>query len=208
MNIFYRITVFFLKIYFLLFYRLKIYGLENLPVGPAIMAPNHVSFFDPPILAVSCKEEVSFLARASLFEHFLLGPIISRLNSYPVAGTAQDLASLKLICKLLKSNKKVVVFPEGIRSDDGELGTIKSGIGMLSIRSQAPIVPVYINGAYEVWNKSRKLPKPWGKITCVFGKPIYPQDFESFGKKEAQEKMGEATEKSILSLKSWLLDRK
>jgi 1-acyl-sn-glycerol-3-phosphate acyltransferase len=204
MNVFYRLTVFSLKVYFLLFYRLKIYGLENLPEGPAILAPNHVSFLDPPLIAASCKEEVSFLARSSLFEHFLMGPIISRLNSYPVSGTAQDLSSFKLIGELLRKNKKVVVFPEGIRSDDGELGAIKSGIGMLSQRSLAPIVPVYINGTFEVWNKAQKFPKPWGKISCVFGKPIYPQNFENFGKKQAQEKMAAATEESILSLKSWL----
>ena len=207
MNIFYRVFVFGFKVYFSLFYRLKVYGTENLTLGRAIIAPNHVSFYDPPVIAASCTEDVYFLARASLFDHFFFGPIISRLNSFPVTGTAQDLASIKLICQLLGEDKKVVIFPEGIRSEDGELAPIKSGIGMLSTRCNAPIIPVYIDGAFEVWNKSRKYPKPWGKISCVFGKPIYPQDFEGFGKKETQEKIAEATEKSINALKSEFLKR-
>lgn len=206
MNVFYRVFIFLFKIYFSLFYRLKVYGTENLPVGRAIIAPNHVSFYDPPVIAASCTEEVYFLARASLFDNFFFGPIITRLNSYPVTGTSQDLSSIKLICKLLDENKKVVIFPEGIRSDDGELAPIKSGIGMLSTRCDAPIIPVYIHGAYEVWNKSRKLPKPWGKIRCVFGKPINPKDFEGFSKKETQEKIGQATEQAINALKSWYLE--
>lgn len=202
MHIFYRIVVFFLRIYFSLFHRLKVYGLENLPEGPSILAPNHTSFFDPPIVAASCNEEISFLARASLFKNFFFRTLISNLNSYPVTGTAQDLASLKLICQLLKENKKVVIFPEGMRSDDGKILAIKSGIGMLSIRADAPIVPVFIDGAYEVYNKFHKFPKLWGKITCTFGKPIYPKDFEGLPKKEAQEKMALATENALKSLQN------
>jgi len=202
MNMFYIVVIFCLKLYFSLFYRLKITGLENLPKGPAIIAPNHVSFFDPPIIAASCKEEVYFLARSSLFEQPFWGGIIKRLNAYPVAGTAQDLASMKLICQLLKENKKVTIFPEGIRSEDGELAKIKSGIGMLAMRSEAPIVPVYIDGTFDAWNKFRKFPKPWGKISCSFGKPIYPADFVHLGKKQAQDAIAHQTEQEIRLLKA------
>ncbi|HRD55859.1 MAG TPA: lysophospholipid acyltransferase family protein [Parachlamydiaceae bacterium] len=197
MKLFYPAVSGFLKIYFRLFYQLKVYGLENLPDGAAILAPNHASFFDPPVIAASCKEEVSFLARASLFRHFLFGSLISKLNAHPVTGTAQDLASIKLICNLLKENKKVVVFPEGIRTEDGELGEIKPGIGMLSLRANAPIVPVFIKGTYEVWSKDKKWPKPWGHISCTFGKAIYPQEFSMLGKKEAQEALAEAVKNSL-----------
>lgn len=202
---FYRFVRFCIKIYFKVFYRFKVYGVENLPPGPAIIAPNHTSFYDPPIIAISCKEEVYFLARGTLFDHVLFGTLIRHLNAYPVTGTAQDLSSLKLICRLLKESKKVVIFPEGIRSSDGELSEIKSGIGMLSQRSMAPIVPTYIHGAYEVWNNTRKFPKLFGKISCVFGKPIYPSDFQGFDKKEAQEKIALSIENAIAVLKSQAL---
>ncbi len=205
MNIFYWFVIGTFKIYFTLFHRLKIYGRQNLPKGSAIIAPNHTSFFDPPIIAASCGEEATFLAKSSLFKHFIFGRLISWLNAYPVAGTAQDISSLKLIGQLLKENKKVVIFPEGIRSDDGVLLPIKSGIGMLALRANSPIVPVYIHGAYDVWDKSRKFPKFWGKIACVFGKPIYMKDFEQYGKKEAQEKISQATENEIKALKAWYL---
>lgn len=201
MKLFYPTVLCFLKIYFRSFYHLKVCGLENLPNGHAILAPNHASFFDPPVIAASCKEEVSFLARASLFRHLLFGSLISRLNAHPVTGTAQDLASMKMICNLLKQDKKVVIFPEGVRSEDGKLGEIKTGIGMLSLRANAPIVPVFIKGTYEVWNKDRKWPKPWGHISCTFGKPIYPEEFSKLGKKQAQEALAQAVENSLLDLK-------
>ena len=91
MNFFYRITRLVLKGYFRVFYRLSILGLENLCQGKAIIAPNHASFLDPPLLAVSCPGEVHFLARASLFKKKILGFILSHLNSHPVRGTAQDI---------------------------------------------------------------------------------------------------------------------
>lgn len=201
MNILYYIVSSLLKAYFTLFHRLKVYGLENLPKGAAILAPNHTSFYDPPIMSASCNEEIHFLARASLFEPFLFGSFISKLNAHPVTGTAQDLTSMKLISKLLKEQKKVVIFPEGNRSEDGELGSIKSGVSMLSIRTHAPIIPVYIEGAFQAWDRSNKFPRPWGKITCTFGKPIYPQDFAQYGKKEAQEKMAASLEYELAALK-------
>lgn len=201
MGLFYSFTSTLLRTYFSLFYQLRVYGIENLPKGEAIIAPNHASFYDPPVIAASAKEEFSFLARRTLFDQFFLGSLIRALNSYPVSGTTQDLSSIKLICSLLKEGKKVVIFPEGVRCDDGNLSTIKPGVSMMAFRAEAPIVPVYIDGTFEVWNKNRRFPKWTGKITLVFGKPIYPKDFIDSNKKEAQEKMTRALEKSLYELK-------
>lgn len=191
------------RIYFKMFYHHKVYGLEHVFKGRGIIAPNHTSFFDPPIISASWPEEISYLARKTLFSSPILGRMIRNLNAYPVDGTTQDLSSIKLVCRLLSENKKVVIFPEGIRSRNGELGLIKSGIGMLALRCQAPIIPVYISGVYNIWNRFQKFPKLTGNMTCIFGSPIDWQTFNHFGKKEAQEAISVCVKHAIEQLKIW-----
>lgn len=193
----------FTKLYIQLFYRHEVYGQEHVMPGRAIIAPNHASFIDPPLVAASWPEEVSFLARKSLFDSFLVGWAIKRLNAYPVTGTAQDLGSIKVICHLLNENKKVVIFPEGNRTPDGSLGPIKSGIGMLALRCHAPIMPVYIHGSFDVWDRTRKFPKLRGKTACVIGSPIDWQQFSHLDKKAAQEAIAIKVRESLEVLRSW-----
>lgn len=203
MNFFYWLTKSSFKIFFKIFYSHKVYGTEHFFTGRAIIAPNHTSFFDPPMIAASWSEETSFLAKKSLFSSFIFGPLISRLNSYPVNGTTQDLGSIKLVCQLLAENKKVVIFPEGIRSIDGNLSPIKSGIGMLAIRCESPIIPVYISGCYAIWNRHQRFPKLTGKTACIFGSPIEWQKFSHLRKKDAQEQIAVNVKDAIEQLKIW-----
>lgn len=183
-------------------YRYKVYGLEHFVKRAAIIAPNHTSYMDPPIVAVSWPEEVHFLAKETLFRsHF--GRLISALNSHPVKGDVADLGVFKTLVQLLKEGKQVVVFPEGGRTD-GTLQPIKPGIGMLALRGQAAIVPTYIAGAFEVWSRDRKFPKPFGKVSCVFGTPIPSESFAHLEKKQAQEEIAKALTSAILNLKAWL----
>lgn len=203
MKLFYAFARSLFKGYFRLFYRHRVYGLEHFIHGKAIIAPNHVSFLDPPLISLSWPEEIAFLARKSLFDNYLLGTLISQLNAYPVTGTQQDLASIKLICQLLAKNQKVVIFPEGIRSSDGHITKVKSGIGMLALRCQCPIIPAYIAGAYAIWNRHRRFPKIRGKTACVFGSPISIEQFDHLDKKAAQEAIAAQVKEAIISLKSW-----
>lgn len=191
------------KLIFLTAYGLKVYGLEHFFRGAAIIAPNHTSYYDPPLIGAAWPEETFFLARKSLFNKFFLGFLIRNLNAYPVTGTAGDLSSIKLICNLLKEDKKVVIFPEGIRSFNGQMTTIKSGIGMLAMKCECPIIPVYIDGCYEAWNRSRRFPRMWGNIACVFGSPISSTRFLQLDKKTAQEEMAKEVKRSIEALKTW-----
>jgi 1-acyl-sn-glycerol-3-phosphate acyltransferase len=203
MKLFYRLTCFFLKGYFYIFHQHKVYGVDHLPPGPCILAPNHASFLDPPLMAISCPEEAYFLARASLFKSFILRTLIHNLNAYPVTGTAQNLASFKMICQLLQEGKKVVIFPEGIRSSDGNLTLIKSGIGMLAMRCKCPIVPVYLHGTFAIWPRQRKFPRFSGKTACVFGSPISWEKFHALDKKQANEEIAQHLQQSIESLRHW-----
>ncbi len=207
MKPFYRFCYWFLNGYFRLFYRLKVYGQENIPEGPALLASNHVSFYDPPLIGTATPEEIHYLAGEHLYHNPLLRLIITNLNAHPIHGSTNDLSTFKLICHLLNEGDKVVIFPEGARSEDGQLAEIKSGVGMLALRSEAPIVPIYINGAFKVWPIQKSFPKPWGKIRLIFGKPIDWRPYSAMEKKEAYEAISQDVEKAILELKQSLTSR-
>lgn len=194
------------RAFFKLFYRLRIYGLSHFRQGAAIIAANHVSFFDPPIISVSCPEEVHFLARESLFRIPLLGRLIRVLNSHPVARDSSDASTFRQLIQFLGQGDKVILFPEGKRSEDGELQPLEKGLSFLVYKARCRIQPVYVAGAKEAWPRGRKFPRLFGKISCVFGSPIEWEEFETLEKRVAMEKITERTEQSIRFLKRWFED--
>jgi 1-acyl-sn-glycerol-3-phosphate acyltransferase len=153
-------------------FRLRIYGRENLiEDGPAILASNHASYLDPPLVGVSCRKDVYFLARKSLFERPVIGPLIAQLNTIPVDRDRGDVGAVRAMIKLLKSGNRVLVFPEGTRSKDGNLQPARAGVGLLIAKSLVPVVPVRVFGSYAA------LPRSGGirfvPITVVIGKPLF-----------------------------------
>jgi 1-acyl-sn-glycerol-3-phosphate acyltransferase len=203
MSFLYRITLFFAWLFYKVCYRTRVYGEERFPEGGAILASNHVSFLDPPLIAISSPVEVHFLARESLFKNPLFGGFIRALNAHPVSGDVGDVSIFKLITQLLTQGKKVILFPEGARSFDNQLGEIKPGIALLVSRSNSAVVPTYLHGTFEAWSRARSSPKFWGKTACVFGTPIYWKDFAHLDKKEAQKALADRLSQSILALRTW-----
>lgn len=203
MKPFYRFILAIAWITYKVLYRHKIYGLEHYHPGAGILAANHVSYLDPPIVAISWPEEVHFLAKESLFRPFLFGRLIRALNSHPVTGEVGDISVFKTLIQLLKEGKKIILFPEGGRTETGELQPLKPGIGLLVSKGNAAVIPTYVHGAYEIWNIHRKFPKPRGKTACVFGKPLLWENFSHLDKKEAQAQMTSALTESIQKLKAW-----
>lgn len=206
MNFFYWTSYYVTKGFFFLFYRHRVFGKQHIPAGPCILAPNHASFFDPPLVGISCDEEVNFLARGTLFKNAFFKRLISYLNSYPVTGTGQDLVTIKFVIQLLQKDKKVVIFPEGKRTRDGNLLPIKAGIGMLISKCECPIVPIYVHGTYHIWPSTHLFPKLWGKTACVFGTPILWENYKELPKKQAQQEIADAIQKSLSELKNWYLN--
>ena len=199
----YRFVIFMVKLIFKVLYRHKVYGLEHYPSGSALIAANHSSFLDPPAIAISCPGEIHFLARQTLFKsHF--GKLITALNSHPVQKEATNLRVMKDICVLLKEGKKVLMFPEGTRSKNNVLKEIKPGIGLLLSKSESAIVPTYVHGTFDIWNRDRKYPKLWGKTTVVFGTPIEWSDYVDMDRKEAQEHVAQRLTQSLGELRKWV----
>ncbi|MBS0621178.1 MAG: 1-acyl-sn-glycerol-3-phosphate acyltransferase [Verrucomicrobia bacterium] len=197
----YRIILFLAWCYFKIFHRHKIYGTDNYYEGAAIIAANHTSYLDPPALAISWPQEVHFLARESLFKNRFFGGLIRKLNAHPVSGDAGDIGVFKLIGSLLSEGKKIILFPEGRRSETDELSVLKSGISLLVSRAEAAVIPAYIHGTYAVWNRKRKFPKWFGKTACVFGQPILWSSYAHLGKKEGQKALTDEIGRSIEALR-------
>lgn len=201
MNFFYCLTKHTLRVFFYVFYSTSYHGVSKPYKGKAILAANHASFLDPPLVSAAWPEELHFLARSSLFSNSFSNWLLSNLNAHPVSGNVQDIESFRLICSLLSEGKKVVIFPEGERSATGEIQTMKSGIAMLALRMDCPIIPVYIKGTFQAWPRQEKWPKFWNKIDCIFGDPIFPPNSSELNKKQKQELMTSQVESSLKNLR-------
>ena len=201
MTVFYSVSRQCLKGFFWAFYDDKVFipnGIQ-FPKG-VILAANHASFFDPPLVAASWPEPIHFLARKTLFDLPILSPLIKNLNAHPLAS-GSELAALKAACRLLGEGKSMLIFPEGTRSLDGKIAPFKSGACLLSQKAKAPIIPVYIHGSFDAWPRHKKLPIPFGYHTaCAFGPPIWPESFEN--SKEGQQAMTEFLQKEVERLQT------
>lgn len=155
--------------FFRLAYGMKIVGMENLPrTGKVVVASNHRSNFDPPILGGILPRETHFFAKAELFETPLLGRLIRYLNAFPVRRGEFDRASLARCLTVLKNDGLLLFFPEGTRAPKEGYLEAKLGVGWVACLSGAPVVPVYIHGSKE------RPPQIFNRpgITVVVGRPI------------------------------------
>jgi 1-acyl-sn-glycerol-3-phosphate acyltransferase len=155
-----------------LFFSLRVVHPERLiEEGPVILASNHQSYFDPPLVGICSKRDVFYLARKTLLDVPLLGELLPHINVIPVDRDGNDMSALKKIIRLVRDGNGVVLFPEGTRSPDGQLQKGKQGIGLIIAKSRAPVQPIRIFGAHDAF------PKGSGKITAVpitvvVGEPI------------------------------------
>lgn len=172
MPLFYRSCWHIARVLFRGFYRWQIEGVENVPLtGSVILAANHVSYIDPPLIGAALLRPIYFLARSTLFSNPLMGWLIRTLHALPVDRDGGAGSGLKAVLDLLKQGDGIILFPEGTRSVDGAIQKARAGIGLTVIKSKAPVVPVRLVGVHETWPRHQKLPRP-GPIVILFGKPL------------------------------------
>ncbi|NPA33055.1 MAG: 1-acyl-sn-glycerol-3-phosphate acyltransferase, partial [Aquificae bacterium] len=148
----------------------EVIGRENIPEGPCIVASNHRSHLDPPVLNAVFPEPLYFLAKEELFRP-PLGWLIRNLRALPVRKSAGDLSVLEECLRILGSGCKVCIFPEGRRVERGSFGRPKPGVGFLAIRSGYPVLPVYVHGTDEILPVGSAFPRPKRGVKVVIGKP-------------------------------------
>jgi len=149
---------------------LKVIGREKVPTeGAVILAVNHRSFLDPPVVGISLRRETYYAAKKELFKIFLLGSLIKYLNSVPVRRTGFDNEALKKFIDVLKKDKMLLMFPEGTRSRQKGLLPFRRGIGYLVVKTGAAVQPMYIKGSDNLRSKIFHR----NGITVRFGDPMY-----------------------------------
>ena len=147
-SLYYRISHAAVRWFWRLFFGLEIRGSENLRYRENfIFASNHISYADPPIVGSCLNREVSFVAKKELFRNRFFGWLIRSYNAIPIDREETDRRSLKLIINKLKRRESVLMFPEGTRSKNGEIGELKGGIGFLSLHTRTTVVPVFVKGS-------------------------------------------------------------
>ncbi len=165
---FYSFAQFLIFLYFKIFWRTEVTGLENVPkTGGVLLAANHQSFADPPLVGCFLDRAIFYFAKEELFNVPVLGWIIRQVNAFPVKRFEHDIGAFKHAQHLLQSGQIVLVFPEGRRNKTGLVGKAKSGVGMLAYKAKVPVVPVC------VWNTNKMM--RFKKIRVQYLAPIYPK---------------------------------
>lgn len=176
------------RAFFAVYFRFRVHHPERVPrEGPVILAPNHVSYTDPVFVVVAMHRLVVGLARKSAFNVPVGGSILRSWHAIPVDRDGASGNGLRTILLRLREGNAVQIFPEGTRSPDGQLQDAQSGIGLLILKSDAPVVPVHLNGAFEAWGRHLTVPRPH-RVELTFGEPM---DFAEL-RREARRTKGPA----------------
>ena len=162
-----------------MFFRGEIAGLENLPdTGGYIVAANHASHLDPPIVGQCLQRQVSFFARKTLWKPGFASWWLDAVGTIPVdrdGGTSLD--AIRRVLSTLAGGRVVIVFPEGTRSPTGRLQAAKPGVGLLACRAGVPVVPARVFGSFEAFGKDGVL-RLGSPVSVVFGPPLLPSDYD------------------------------
>jgi 1-acyl-sn-glycerol-3-phosphate acyltransferase len=189
-----------LYIFFKVFNRLEVVGSENIPLnGGAIVAANHVSYLDPPVLGVALKRRPTYIAKEGLFRIPFIGTVIVRGCCFPVKRDKPQPSVIKEAVSRLKKGGVLVLFPEGSRSTGGSFLDAKRGVALIAAMSVVPVVPTLIEGTDRALPARTKLLRP-AKIKVVFGSPLTIGEKET--DKVSQERISKEIMERIKNLKS------
>lgn len=167
----YRFIRIMFRFIFTVIFRWQIQGQENIPLtGGVIIAPNHSSNIDPPLVGSAMQRWVSCMAKEELFHNAVVAFVIRKLGAFPIKRGAGDRGAIKTALGLLQAGKALVLFPEGTRSKTGQLNKAQQGISLIALKGQVPVVPVAISGTFKFFRNGIWFPR----FSVRFGKPIYP----------------------------------
>ncbi len=153
------------------FFRLQVIGRENVPVsGGVIVAANHNSYFDIPLLGCALPREASYLAKAELFRIPLFSSFLKVMGGIPIRRGGVGREAISETLYRLRAGRLVVIYPEGARSSTGKIQPPKPGLGKIVSESNVAVVPAYIQGCASL--------RLFRKVTIIFGRPLHFQSLE------------------------------
>lgn len=163
----YKIVRAVLDFIFFVIFRLHVEGRENVPqTGAIIVAPNHKSDWDPPLIGVAFNTRIiHYMAKEELFKNPFLGWLIRQFGTFPVKRGAVDRTTIRQALRELKAGNPLGIFPEGTRIRREGLGRFHSGMASLALMTGTPVVPVAVIG-------SRWMPHKKGPLAVLIGKPV------------------------------------
>ncbi|MDR1580433.1 MAG: 1-acyl-sn-glycerol-3-phosphate acyltransferase [Synergistaceae bacterium] len=180
----FRFAQIFFRVYFFLYHRVSVKGLSDLKKflaesggKPVILAANHESYLDPPLIGMLFPNAIRFIAWDGVFKFRPFGALLHALGAVPVSQENKNSAAslLRDVMEFIKQGFSVLIFPEGERTHDGNLAPMEGGAALISSKTRAPIVPVWIDGTFEAYSRFHKIPRP-RHVAVTFGKPIFPDD--------------------------------
>jgi 1-acyl-sn-glycerol-3-phosphate acyltransferase len=172
MNLSYRLGWTFFRVWYATYFRWRVFNPERVPeTGAVILASNHASFLDPPLVGAGLKRGINYMARESLFRFPGIGALLRSWSAVPVDRDGGGAAGLKAILDRLLAGGGIILFPEGTRTRDGNLQPARSGIGLVVIKSAVPVVPVRVFGTYAAYGRHIKFPRP-KRIAVKYGRPL------------------------------------
>lgn len=182
---FYKLTVTVLYIFYRICFDFKFYGTKNVPTDSrgVILAPNHASYLDPPIIGVSLGKPIHYFAKEYLFKVFIFGRMLYWLGSLPIKSESDDFRTMRQLIRALKEGKRLVIFPEGTRTSDGNFQEVEGGAGFMAVKSKAHVVPVYIQGSFAAFPRDAQ----WIRLKPVrvyYGKSFIPSEDAALMAKE------------------------
>jgi 1-acyl-sn-glycerol-3-phosphate acyltransferase len=167
------------RLFFASYFRARIYGSGRVPLsGPIVLAANHASYLDPPLIGSGLKREINYLARESLFRFPILGSVLRSWNCVPVDREGGGAAGLKAILDRLLAGGAILLFPEGTRTKTGQLQPARAGIGFIVIKSTVPVIPTRVFGTYAAYGRHLRIPRPH-RLAVKYGRPLYFQELRT-----------------------------
>lgn len=178
-------------------FRVRVVGAANVPVrGGAILAPNHLSFFDTVALMFSLRRGTHFIGKAEYMDSWKTKYLFPAMGMIPIERQAgrQAMAALDTAANALRRGELLVIYPEGTRSRDGYLHRGHTGVAELALATGAPIVPIGLVGTDRIQPIGARVPRPFRRAVMRVGPPLRPADYGGPKRRRRQQMTGDLME--------------
>ncbi len=198
---YYRLSQVIVGLFFRIYFRHRTTGINNLPQKEgAVIATNHVSVLDPPMIGVDLPRPIHSMAKQSLHDIPLFGSLIRAFHSFPVRRGGFNRRAMRKAVDLLRDGNILVMFPEGTRSRDGQLQRFRPGVGKIITEAECGVLPGYLQGTYSAWPPGAWLPRP-RKTSFHLGELKYYDQYYEKKNRQSYEEIAEDIKRSVENIK-------
>lgn len=175
-----------IRLYYLIMFRVSVEGLENYPLKTGkILCPNHINYHDPVIIGAFLPDYIQFMAKKETFKYRIFNPFLYFLGGFPVDREGNDIGAIRTSLRILKNKQGLLIFAEGTRNKTATPLRAKSGVALLAVKAQVPIIPITIDSTYKFFSP----------IKIVFHPPVTLETL--YDTKPSQERLQEETQKVL-----------